>query len=173
VASYMVKPMNSVELRQVILKTLGATPQPELETLAPAVSSRAGQATPLRVLLAEDNAVNQKLMLHILEKRGYSVTIAGDGVRALEAWKRESFDLVLMDVQMPEMGGFEATRRIREMEAPTGRHLPIIALTAHAMKGDRERCLEAGMDDYLPKPIQQKALFEAIERIAVLSAVIV
>jgi two-component system, sensor histidine kinase and response regulator len=103
-------------------------------------------------------------MLHVLEKRGYLVTVAGDGLLAVEACKRQSFDLVLMDVQMPGMGGFDATRIIREGEAVTGRHLPIIALTAHAMKGDRERCLEAGMDDYLTKPIQKAALFEAIER---------
>jgi CheY-like chemotaxis protein len=122
------------------------------------------QPRPLRVLLAEDNAVNQKLMLHVLEKRGYSVTIAGDGLLALEACKRQSFDLVLMDVQMPGMGGFEATRIIRQVEVVTGRHMPVIALTAHAMKGDRERCLEAGMDDYLTKPIQPAALFEAIRR---------
>jgi signal transduction histidine kinase/CheY-like chemotaxis protein len=169
ITTYLVKPINQIELRQAILKILGATPQPELETLAPAVSIGAGpesndQARPLRVLLAEDNAVNQKLMLHVLEKRGYSVTVAGDGLLALEACKRQTFDLVLMDVQMPGMGGFDATRIIRQVEVVTGRHVPIIALTAHAMKGDRERCLEAGMDDYLTKPIKQAALFEAIQR---------
>jgi signal transduction histidine kinase/CheY-like chemotaxis protein len=169
IATYLVKPINQIELRNAILKTLGATPQPELQSLAPAVSLAPDppvqdQPRPLRVLLAEDNAVNQKLMLHVLEKRGYSVTIAGDGLLALEACKRQSFDLVLMDVQMPGMGGFEATRIIRQVEVVTGRHMPVIALTAHAMKGDRERCLEAGMDDYLTKPIQPAALFEAIRR---------
>jgi two-component system sensor histidine kinase/response regulator len=118
----------------------------------------------LRVLLAEDNAVNQKLMLRLLEKRGCSVTLVCDGVRAVEAFQLQSFDLALMDVQMPEMGGFEATAAIRELESVTGRRMPIIALTAHAMQGDRERCLKAGMDDYLSKPIHPKALFEAIYR---------
>jgi CheY-like chemotaxis protein len=146
-----------------------ATPQAGLESLALAVSRSQGPETNepsqlLRVLLAEDNAVNQKLMLHVLEKRGYSVTVASDGLLALEAYKRQSFDLVLMDIQMPGMGGFEATRAIRQHEEATSRHIPIIALTAHAMKGDRERCLEAGMDDYLTKPIQKAALFEAIQR---------
>jgi two-component system sensor histidine kinase/response regulator len=148
---------------------LEATLQPGLESLASAVSIRPGPEANepsqlLRVLLAEDNAVNQKLMLHVLEKRGYSVTVAGDGLLALEAYKRQSFDLVLMDIQMPGMGGFESTRAIRLHEEATGRHIPIIALTAHAMKGDRERCLEAGMDDYLTKPVQKAALFEAIQR---------
>jgi signal transduction histidine kinase/CheY-like chemotaxis protein len=175
IATYLVKPINQIELRQAILKVLGATPQPELETLATAVSLVAGppasdQPRPLRVLLAEDNAVNQKLMTHLLEKRGYTVTVAGDGLLALEACKRQSFDLVLMDVQMPGMGGFEATRIIRQVEVVTGRHVPIIALTAHAMKGDRERCLQAGMDDYLTKPIQQAALFEAIRGATEISA---
>jgi signal transduction histidine kinase/CheY-like chemotaxis protein len=170
VAMYLVKPINPIELRQAILKTLGAAPQPELESLAPAISAGAGpeangQPHPLRILLAEDNAVNQKLMLHLLEKSGYSVTVAADGVLALEACKRQSFDLVLMDIQMPRMGGFEATKAIRQFEEATGRHIPIIALTAHAMKGDRDRCLEAGMDDYLSKPIQKAALFETILRV--------
>ena len=178
IAIYLVKPINQVELRHAILKTLGATPQPELESLAPQVSIAPApaprvdeQPRRLRVLLAEDNAVNQKLMLHVLEKRGYSVTVACDGLLALEACKRQSFDLILMDVQMPGMGGFEATRIIRQVEVVTGRHLPIIALTAHAMKGDRERCLEAGMDDYLTKPVQPTALFEAIRRTTEITAV--
>ncbi len=169
IAAYLVKPINQIELRHAILKTLGVAPQPGLESLASAISPGRGteandQSIPLRVLLAEDNAVNQKLMLHVLEKRGYSVTVASDGLLALEAYKRQSFDLVLMDVQMPGMGGFDSTRLIRQVEVVTGRHVPIIALTAHAMKGDRERCLEAGMDDYLSKPIQKAALFEAIRR---------
>ena len=92
------------------------------------------------------------------------MTVAGDGRQALEACKRQRFDLILMDIQMPEMGGFEATSVIRKVEIVTGRHTPIIALTAHAMKGDRERCLQAGMDDYISKPIQSKALLEAMTR---------
>jgi CheY-like chemotaxis protein len=168
IASYLVKPINQVELQQAILKTLGATAQPDLSSLAPAIGSGPDHhpASPaVRVLLAEDNLVNQKLMTHILKKKGYAVTLASDGLQALDAYQRQPFDLVLMDVQMPEMGGFEVTRIIRELEAPAGGHLPIIALTAHAMKGDRERCLEAGMDDYLSKPIQAAALFETMDRL--------
>ncbi len=169
IPTYLVKPVNQVELRNAILKTLGATPQPELSVLGPAIGNRAaspamGEHRPLRILLAEDNLVNQKLVSRLLEKRGYSIVVANDGTEALEAIARESFDLVLMDVQMPEMGGFEATGKIRQRESGMGRRLPIIALTAHAMQGDRERCLNAGMDDYLSKPIHPKALFEAIDR---------
>src|SRR6185295_3976736 len=106
-----------------------------------------------KILLAEDNPVNQKLVMRILEKRGHTVRVAGDGRRAVEAFAAESFDLVLMDVQMPEMDGFEATAVIRGLEHSTGGHVPIVALTAHALKGDDERCASAGMDAYLTKPI--------------------
>jgi PAS domain S-box-containing protein len=116
-----------------------------------------------RILLAEDNRVNQMLAVRLLEKRGHHVQVAGDGREALEKLKTADFDLVLMDVQMPVMGGFEATAAIREMEKGTGKHIPIVALTAHAVKGDRERCLAAGMDGYVPKPIHPEELFERIE----------
>jgi two-component system, sensor histidine kinase len=119
----------------------------------------------LRVLLAEDNLVNQKLAARVLEKRGHRVTVAGDGRTALEALARETFDVVLMDVQMPVMDGFEATAAIREEERRTGKHLAIIALTAHAIKGDEERCLAAGMDAYVSKPLQPPVLFETISRV--------
>src|SRR5205823_6328444 len=118
----------------------------------------------LRVLLAEDNAVNQKLMVRLLEKWGHQVTVAANGQEALAATEREPFDLVLMDVQMPEVGGFEATAAIRAREKQTGGHLPVVAMTAHAMEGDRERCLAAGMDDYLPKPIQAHELLAVLGR---------
>ena len=118
---------------------------------------------PLRVLLAEDNPVNQALVVCRLEQRGHSVVVAGNGREAVRAWERQPFDLVLMDVQMPEMGGLEATALIRRKEKDCGRHTPIIALTAHALKGDRERCLEAGMDDYLAKPIQAEELFRILD----------
>jgi two-component system, sensor histidine kinase and response regulator len=108
----------------------------------------------LRVLLVEDNRVNQRLATRLLEKRGHSVSLAADGREALVALEKESFDLVLMDLQMPEMDGFEATMAIRKNERGSGNHLPIVALTAHAMKGDREKCLAAGMDGYLTKPIR-------------------
>jgi signal transduction histidine kinase/DNA-binding response OmpR family regulator len=163
---YLVKPIDQVELKGAVLKALGASPEPDLQSLAPAVSFRSAMASPppLEILLVEDNAVNRKVMVRVLEKQGHSVTIATDGMEALETWRRQRFDLVLMDVQMPRVGGFEATALIREGEAATGRHTPIIALTAHAMKGDRERCLQAGMDDYVSKPIQPNALFDAMER---------
>jgi CheY-like chemotaxis protein len=119
---------------------------------------------PLRILLAEDNSVNQRLAMRVLEKRGHSIEVAATGTQALVALTRQSFDLVLMDVQMPEMNGLEATAAIREMELSGGGHIPIIAMTAHAMKGDRERCLEAGMDGYITKPLKVDELFEAIDK---------
>ena len=121
--------------------------------------------SPLRILLAEDNVVNQKLAVRLLEKRGHLVTVAATGVEAVEAARRGTFDLVLMDVQMPDMDGLEATRIIRDSEQETGRRIPIIAMTARAMKGDRESCLESGMDGYLAKPIQPRELFEVLESV--------
>jgi len=120
----------------------------------------------LRILLAEDNAVNQRLALRLLEKRGYTVVVVASGTAALEAHEQDAFDLVLMDVQMPELDGFAATARIREREKATRTHIPIIAMTAHAMVGDKERCLAAGMDGYVPKPLHPKELFAAIEEFA-------
>jgi CheY-like chemotaxis protein len=117
----------------------------------------------LRILLAEDNVVNQKLVTRLLENRGHTVVLAEDGRAALAAIDREPFDVVLMDVQMPEMGGLEATAAIRAREQATGAHLPVVAITAHAMKGDEERCLAAGMDGYVSKPIQPAALIEMIQ----------
>jgi two-component system, sensor histidine kinase and response regulator len=116
-----------------------------------------------RILLAEDNLVNQKLALRLLEKRGFDVTVVGDGRAALVALEANTFDAILMDVQMPEMDGFETTAAIRANEKSTGAHIPIIAMTAHALKGDQERCLEAGMDAYVSKPIRTAELFKIIE----------
>jgi CheY-like chemotaxis protein/HPt (histidine-containing phosphotransfer) domain-containing protein len=116
----------------------------------------------LRILLAEDNATNQMLAVTLLEKEGHSVEVADNGREALAALARATFDLILMDVQMPEMDGFETTARIRAQERSTGRHLPIIAVTAHALKGDQERCLEGGMDGYVSKPIRSSELSKAI-----------
>ena len=112
----------------------------------------------LRVLVVEDNAVNQLLVVRMLEKRGHDTVVAADGRQALQALSSSSFDLVLMDVQMPEMDGFEATAAIRAQEQSSGQQLPIIALTAHALKTDPERCLAAGMDGYLSKPIRPQDL---------------
>jgi two-component system sensor histidine kinase/response regulator len=158
-----------VELHESILKALGTAPKPGLLGLAHATGTNFTAALKppvgLRVLLAEDNAVNQKLVLRLLEKRGHSVVVAGDGLIAIEAFRKERFDLALMDIQMPGMGGIDATAAIREIEKQTGGHLPIVALTAHAMSGDRERFLEAGMDDYVSKPIQPQELFRKIDEL--------
>jgi hypothetical protein len=120
----------------------------------------------LSILLAEDNPVNQKVAVRLLEKRGHNVEIAANGREAIAAAARRTFDVILMDVQMPEMGGLEATGLIRQHEESTGLHVPIIAMTAHAMAGDRERCLEAGMDDYIPKPIDSKTLYAVLGKFA-------
>ncbi|MGD0871680.1 MAG: ATP-binding protein [Bryobacteraceae bacterium] len=120
----------------------------------------------LRVLLAEDNLVNRQLVVRLLEKRGHHVDIAAHGREACEAFHRQSYDVILMDVQMPEMSGIEATAAIRQAERGTGRHVPIIAMTAHAMKGDRERFLASGMDGYISKPILLKELTDTLERIS-------
>ncbi len=124
----------------------------------------------LRILLAEDNAVNQKLVTALLTRKGHTVVVVATGKAALEALRLEPFDLVLMDLQMPEMGGIQATQLLREREQENGGHIPIVAMTAHAMQGDRERCLTAGMDDYLTKPVQIHSLLGVIERMTSCSA---
>jgi CheY-like chemotaxis protein len=120
---------------------------------------------PLDILLVEDNPINQKVARCLLERAGHTVTVAANGVEALDCLGGRAFDLVLMDVQMPEMDGLEATLAIRQREQDTGRRLPIVALTAHAMKGDRERCLEAGMDGYVTKPVAGRLLFQAMAEV--------
>ena len=121
--------------------------------------------SPLRILLAEDNLVNQKLASRLLENQGHVVVVAADGAQALNTLAKQSFDLVLMDAQMPVMDGFEATAAIRRLEEATRAHIPIIAMTAHAMVGDRQRCLQAGMDGYIAKPVHAHELFETIETV--------
>jgi CheY-like chemotaxis protein len=121
--------------------------------------------TKLRILLAEDNPVNQLVALRLLETRGHAVVVVNDGRAAIAASSRENFDLILMDVQMPEMDGFEATRILREREQAGARRIPIVAMTAHAMQGDREKCLAAGMQGYVSKPIRPEALFRTIEEL--------
>jgi CheY-like chemotaxis protein len=118
----------------------------------------------LAILVAEDNPINQKVARRLLEGRGHSVEVVASGTEAVRAWERRIFDVIFMDVQMPEMDGYEATAEIRRNERNTGRHQTIIAMTAHAMKGDRERCLESGMDGYLPKPIRVSELAAVLER---------
>ena len=142
-------------------------PAVESNSAVPLIHQTAAKgAKKLRVLMAEDNAVNQKIACSVLEKQGHHVTQAWDGRQALAALDQAHFDVVLMDVQMPEMDGFEATAAIRARERDTGRHLPIIAMTAHAMEGDRERCLAAGMDSYISKPIKVPELIELLEKVA-------
>ena len=163
----LTKPVRALELRHCI-EAIGGCGTP-LAALAPALpappdTGAAGQA-PLRMLLVEDNAINQEIALAMLEDSGYDATPADNGRRALALWERYPFDVILMDCQMPEMDGFEATRRVRRMEAQQGRdRTPIIALTANAILGDRELCLEAGMDDYLAKPYTRAALLAVLAR---------
>jgi two-component system sensor histidine kinase/response regulator len=163
IAAYLIKPILQSELLEALLLALGSSPasaQPD----QPAVrQSLRREGTPLRVLLAEDNAVNQRVAVRLLEKQGHTVVVASDGRKALEALARQHFDVVLMDVQMPVMDGVEATAAIREQEKASGIHVPIIAMTAHAMTGDRERFLASGMDGYVSKPIHEPSLLEAIE----------
>jgi len=164
VARHLIKPIKPSDLLDAILTALaGAAADQRRQDGA----SAAGPASaPLRILLAEVNPVNQKLAVRLLEKRGHQVVVASNGREAVRAVEEQVFDLVLMDVQMPEMSGLEAATAIREREKETGGLIPIIALTAHAMKGDREECMAAGMNDYLSKPIQPQELYEAIARLA-------
>jgi two-component system, sensor histidine kinase and response regulator len=161
VTHFVKKPIKQSELYNALAELVG------LERIggeeAEVEESTEGQATrPLRILLAEDSAVNQKLAIALLRPRGHEVTVANNGREALDRLADHQFDLVLMDVQMPEMDGLTATRQVRKREAESGRHVPIIAMTAHAMKGDRERCLAAGMDGYVSKPIRASELHAAI-----------
>jgi two-component system, sensor histidine kinase and response regulator len=163
ISAYLVKPVRQGELLQSIWNAL----QPKLQKKDPLAGRPASQEsqTQLRVLLAEDNVVNQKLAVRLLEKRGYLVSVAGDGRQVLAALEKEEFDMVLMDIQMPEMDGFEATAAIRNREQSTGGHIPIVAMTAHSLAADERRCLEAGMDAYVSKPIRTSALFATIEKV--------
>jgi two-component system sensor histidine kinase/response regulator len=159
VAAYLTKPVKQRELLAAILTVLGDKKGREPLTTKHTLRE---QSRPLRVLLAEDNLVNQRVASRMLARQGHAVTIACNGREALALLEQQPFDVVLMDVQMPLMDGFEATASIRRNEQATGKHIPIVALTAHAMKGDQERCLAAGMDRYLSKPVQAKELQETI-----------
>jgi signal transduction histidine kinase/CheY-like chemotaxis protein/ligand-binding sensor domain-containing protein len=163
-AGYLTKPVGEAELLNLILRVTGAT---RLEVKRALVTEQAlpAERRSLRILLAEDNPVNRLVASRMLEKQGHRVITSGNGRQALERLEKERFDLVLMDVEMPEIDGFQATATIRKQEETTGARIPIIAMTAHALKGDRERCLAAGMDDYVSKPIQPGALLEAIARL--------
>jgi two-component system sensor histidine kinase/response regulator len=164
IAAYLVKPIRQSELLRAICHVLNKTPITENAPLVTRHTLREANSS-TRVLLAEDNSVNQTLAKRLLEKRGFVVVAVGDGRAAVEAIEKDHFDVVLMDIQMPEMDGFEATTRIREKERILGGHIPIIALTANALKGDQDRCLAAGMDGYISKPIRTSELLEAIENL--------
>ena len=164
ISGYLVKPVKQLELLEIITMALG---QPSREG-GPVITRHLIREARRRlsILVAEDNIVNQKLAVKLLEKRGYRVAVASNGREAVDAFEGERFDLILMDVQMPEMDGLEATRLIREKEAERGGHISIVAMTAHAMKGDRDECLAAGMDDYMSKPFKPKELYSIIEKVA-------
>ena len=167
VSAYVIKPVSQADLFSAIGRALGTRTITSAERPAPKSIPMAARV--LRVLLAEDNRVNQRLATLLLERAGHVVVLAETGIAAVDAFKREPFDLILMDLQMPEMGGIEATREIRTLEGPNGSHTPIVALTAHAMQGDRERCERASMDGYVTKPIHRDDLFAEIDRLLAIS----
>lgn len=170
IRAYLSKPVKRAELLEAILRLLAPdTDEAPTQPLVTRHSLRAARPA-LRVLLAEDNVVNQRLAVRLLEKHGDLVTVVSNGREAVAAWAAAQtgapFDLILMDVQMPELDGFEATTAIRAQEQATDRRIPIVALTAHAMQGDRERCLAAGMDDFLSKPLVARTLQVMLGRIS-------
>lgn len=166
VAAYLSKPFDRLELRNVLLHVLaGGDPASSGKGSLVTRHTVLEQQESITFLVVEDNAVNQRLISRILEKRGHNVVVAQNGREALQALARQSFDVALMDGQMPEMDGFEATKQIREAEKASGNHLPIIALTAHAMQGDKERFLACGMDGYVSKPIKLEELFSVIANV--------
>jgi two-component system sensor histidine kinase/response regulator len=163
ITGYLHKPLNQSEL----IESIAATLKWPRDKRSPVITRHTIEEAKrrFRVLLAEDHPVNQKLAKRLLEKRGHTVLLANNGKEAVEILKAQGADLVLMDVQMPEMDGLEATAVIRREEMTHGSHIPIIAMTAHAMKGDRDRCLEAGMDGYVSKPIKVEELFNTMEQL--------
>ena len=170
IAAYLVKPIMQSQLLEAILTVLGARskssqPQPLVTRHSLTESQKS-----LSILLAEDNAINQRLASRLIEKRGHTVIVASNGLEVLSALEKQSFDVIIMDVSMPDMDGLEATAAIRAKEKLSGGHIPIIAVTAHAMSGDRDRFLAAGMDGYVSKPIQTKELFDAIDEVLHVSA---
>jgi len=169
VSSYLAKPVRQSELLDAIFQATGGSSKSGITVQTSADVPE--HVRRLSILLTEDNLINQKIARRVLEEWGHMIEVAGNGREALTKLEHQSFDLVLMDIQMPEMDGLEATRAIRDREMDTGEHIPIIAITAHAMKGDRKRCLDAGMDGYISKPINTKELFDRINAVAGLSNV--
>jgi CheY-like chemotaxis protein len=165
VSAYLTKPVRQVDLLEAIVNVLGSTVRVPAKLPVVTRHSLREQRRGWRILVAEDNVVNQRLTEHLLRAGGHHVRVANNGREALELLEKQTFDVALVDVQMPEMDGFQLTAAIREKEKNTEAHLPIIAMTAYAMKGDRERCLEAGMDSYVAKPVSSSQLFETIDSV--------
>jgi CheY-like chemotaxis protein len=163
-AATLSKPLRQSQLFDTLVSLLGSEQAPKAVPTAakPRMDAQMAQAHPLRILLAEDNVVNQKLALRLLQQMGYRADVASNGIEAIECCERQPYDVVLMDVQMPEMDGLEATRRVAARWPDAARRPRIIAMTANAMAGDREACLAAGMDDYVTKPIRVDALVQAL-----------
>jgi CheY-like chemotaxis protein len=164
VLARLMKPVIQSELLDAVGMAVGG-PATAAGTRPAELSAPEQELRPLRILLAEDSLVNRKLAVGLLEKHGHTVAAVENGNQAVEAFRRQGVDVILMDVEMPELDGLAATQAIREIERTSGTHVPIIAMTAHALKGDRERCLAAGMDDYISKPIQATHLFEILRKV--------
>jgi two-component system sensor histidine kinase/response regulator len=162
ISAHLTKPVRPIELKSVITNAL--TGRMQVRPMLDAPPTRPGSGR--RILVAEDNIVNQRVARRLLERAGHQVVVAANGLETIAAWRNQPFDLILTDIQMPEMDGFEATSEIRRAERGTNIHIPIVAMTAHALAGDRERCLSAGMDDYISKPIDKTELIEIIVRLA-------
>ncbi|HXL22312.1 MAG TPA: response regulator [Candidatus Dormibacteraeota bacterium] len=165
IKAYLTKPIKRSDLLQAIKEVLGSQAAAEENPSVVTIHSLRERRGRLKILLVEDNRVNQTMAIRLLEKRGHEVTLAGTGRAALEALEKHTPDIVLMDVQMPEMDGFQATAAIRKRELISGKHVPIIAMTAHAMAGDKERCLDAGMDGYVSKPLRPEDLLSTMEQV--------
>ena len=163
IAVHLTKPIRFAEVLAAIQIATGVTEEQRLPMAIP--GAFLPSETSLDILVAEDNLVNQKVAVAMLEKLGHRVTLARNGSEAVAKWAQGGFDLIFMDVQMPEMDGFEATQQIRSKETTGRLHIRIIAMTANAMSGDREHCVASGMDDYVSKPISRRSLEEAIERL--------
>ncbi len=170
VVASLMKPIRRANLLNALLRALGLLPEERVRDRRGRSDAVPKSTRPLDILLAEDNTVNQMVVVRTLEKLGHKVFVVGNGKEAVEAFESRPFDLIVMDAQMPEMSGFEAAALIREREKASGKHLPILAMTAHALEGDRERCLSAGMDAYLAKPVRASELQEVIESLSCLAA---
>jgi two-component system sensor histidine kinase/response regulator len=158
--TYLIKPISPSDLLISIRLAIGAH-TPASPNSLPSAGIPVAASSPLRILLAEDNLVNQRVAMTMLGKMGHRITLATNGLEAVEQWRQSDFDLILMDVQMPGMTGLQATTQIRQEEA-TGAHVPIVAMTASAMSEDRDRCLSAGMDAFISKPVSYKAIEQVI-----------